>query len=103
MVAFARATIPQKEAKVEYNRRTVLLLHCHNLPAVGALVLDTGVKRDLVVGSSGGAAGVCLTDLFHAGYTVSSGAQLGGEGDGIAGVQLMNVAKIAVCSSIVVE
>ena len=96
-------TIPQKGAEVEHNRQTALLLQGCYLPAEVPFIPDAGVQREAVVAGGGGVAGVRLGDLLHAGDGIGSGAQLGGEGDGIAGVQLMNVAKIAVCSSIVVE
>ena len=72
-------------------------------PPIGGLVLHARIKGDLVIGGRGQAGGVVDGHLGHTDDGIGPGAQGGGEGDGIAGVQLMNVAKIAVCSSIVVE
>ena len=91
---FANRTIPQKMGKVEHNRQTVLsLLNGGDAPTVLRLIHDAGVQRDTVVRGGGGAAGVVHADLLHAGNGIGPGPQQGGQGDGVASFQGVDLAE----------
>ncbi len=57
------------------------------------LVPDTGVKRNLVVRSGGGAAGICFGNLLHAGDMVSPGPLFGSQDDLVANGKGMNLSE----------
>ena len=87
--------IPQKKKSVEDAAWTAALdLLGHHAPAIIPLIHHTGIERDLIAGRGGGAAGVRLTDFGNAGNGIGPGAELGGEGDGVSGVQCVDFAEV---------
>ena len=94
-------TISQFWRKVEPNRQTALLGHGGDAPAVVTLVPHTGVQGQSIITGGGGAAGVGLLYLGHAGYFIGPSPQLGGPGDGIAYLQRVELAKVISDTAIV--
>ena len=88
--------------KVEHNPQTVLALldSCH-APAVFRLIHNAGIERHPVIRGGGGTAGIVDADLLHAGHSIGAGAQLGGQGDGVARVQGVDLAEIIAHSPVV--
>lgn len=72
-------------------------------PPIGGLVLHAGIEGDLIVCGGGQAGGIGHGHLCDAGHRVGHGAQDGGEGDGIAGSQCVDLTKIVAHTAIVVE
>lgn len=81
--------------------RRDLTLHSLNHPAVGTLVLNTGIKGDPVVAGSRRIAGVRFQYLLDADNLISPRAQLGSPGNGIARLQGMQVAEVIPDTSVV--
>ena len=76
-------------------------LHGPDSPAVGALITDAGKQRDTVLGSGGQQGVVRFADLVHAGDGVGAGAQLGGQGDGVAHIQVVDTSKDTIRTPVV--
>ena len=72
-------------------------------PAEGGLVLHAGVKGDLIGGGGLQSADVVDGHLGHPGDGIGAGAQFGGEGDGIAGAEGMDLAEVVAHPPVVVE
>ena len=75
-------------------------LFCYHFPSTLTLIPHTGIQRDLILGCGRKAAGVGFTDLFHRDHFISPGPQLGGQGNGIPIVQLMDAPEVVVDSTI---
>ena len=79
-----------------------LLDGCH-APAVLRLVHHAGIQCHTVIRGGGGAAGIVDADLLHAGNGIGAGPQQGGQGDGIARLQGVDLAEVVIHPPVVVE
>ena len=76
-------------------------LHGPYRPAVGSLIRHTGEKSDAVLSGGGQKGVVHFADLTHAGDGIGAGAQLGGQDNGIARIQGVDLGKIEVDAPVV--
>ena len=72
-----------------------------NAPTVGTLARYAGEEGDLVLHRPAQHGSVGLLDLVHAEHAVSAGPGLGGEGDGVPGLQGVDVPEDAMGTSVV--
>ena len=74
--------------------------HTLDAPTEFPLIPDAGVKRNLIAAGCGKGATVRFAHLGHGSYLVVAGSQPGGQGDGVAQLEVVDFSKIGVCAPV---